>query len=197
MISMEHDAVWLPICVATVMVAMPGAMPVTRPELLTVAMALSLLVQVTLLSVAFEGRTVAVSWTEPFTAIDDGTGWSMLTLVGRASVTVTAHVAVLLPSAVVAVIVAVPFDTALTVTESPVPLTVAMALSLLVHVTFLFVAFDGWIVAVSVSLSPTEMSAEALLSETLVTAMLLSLLLPHDANSSNASDMIAAVKRRR
>ena len=62
-----------------------------------------------------------------------------VTLTGgaTAALTVTAQVAVLPPSAVLTVMVAVPGDTPLTVPEAS---TVAMAGALLVHVTALFVA---------------------------------------------------------
>jgi hypothetical protein len=62
--------------------------------------------------------------------------------------TVTAQVAVLLPSAVVTVMVALPSATALIVP----PDTIATVVLLLLHVTFLFVALEGATVAVNVSL---------------------------------------------
>ncbi len=59
-------AVLLPSCVVTVIVAVPTATPVTRPELLTVAKEVFDELQVTVLFVAFEGATVAVScWVAP------------------------------------------------------------------------------------------------------------------------------------
>ena len=61
------------------------------------------------------------------------------------------HCAVLPPSAVFAVIVAIPGLLAVT---SPVLLTVATAVLLDDHVTLLFVAFDGDIVVASVHLHP-------------------------------------------
>ncbi len=75
-----------------------------------------------------------------------------------AAITVTVHVAVLLPAWVVTVIIAVP--TALPVT---VPLlTVATLVLLLDQFTVLFVALLGVTVAVSVSVPPTEMLVDAL-----------------------------------
>jgi hypothetical protein len=65
--------------------------------------------------------------------------------------TFTEQVAVLPPSTVVTVMVAVPPATAVTVP----PLTVATSMSLLDQVMDLFVALAGRTVAVSVSLSPT------------------------------------------
>jgi hypothetical protein len=59
---------------------------------------------------------------------------------GTVAVTVTIHFAELPPSWVVTVIVAVP---ALAPVTLPLLLTVATAVSLLLHVTFLFAALDG------------------------------------------------------
>ena len=102
--------------------------------------------------VAFAGATVAVSctvWTfavsvasvlfrvTPVTATV--VGWS-------AMFTVTLHTAVLFPSAVVTVMSAVPFATAVT---SPSGVTVATFSLLVAYVTFLLVAFAGATVAVS------------------------------------------------
>ena len=71
----------------------------------------------------------------------------MIPVTGTDIFTVTAQVAVLFdPSAALAVIVAVPLDTAVT---NPVLLTVATAVLLLLHVTLLLVAFSGVTVAVS------------------------------------------------
>ena len=71
---------------------------------------------------------------------------------GTGMLTVTAQVAVLLePSAVLAVMVAVPLDTAVT---RPVLLTVATDVLLLVHVTLLLVALLGVTVAVSCKVCP-------------------------------------------
>ena len=58
-------AVLAPSAVVTVMVALPEPMAVTFPLLSTVATAVLLDVQVTLLSVASLGATVAVSRSEP------------------------------------------------------------------------------------------------------------------------------------
>jgi hypothetical protein len=82
-----------------------------------------------------------------------------------AGVTVTEHVAVLLPSTVVTVITVLPADTAVTV-----PLdTVATAGALLLHVTLLFVALEGVMVALRVSLPPTVKDRLVLLRLTPVT----------------------------
>ena len=71
----------------------------------------------------------------------------LIPVTGTGKFTVTLQVALLFePSAVLAVIVALPLDTAVT---RPVLLTVATDGLLLVHVTLLFVALLGVTVAVS------------------------------------------------
>ena len=88
--------------------------------------------------------------------------------------TVTEHVALLLlPSVVVAVIVAVPFDLAVT---RPLASTVATAVLLLVHVTDLFVALVGNTVAVSCVVWFIEVNDNVVLSrltEVALTTMVL------------------------
>jgi hypothetical protein len=91
-------------------------------------------------------------------------------IVGAVTVTVTAQVAVLWPSAVVTVITALPADTALT---RPLEDTVATAALPLLHVTFLFVALDGAMVALKVSELPTVIVVEVLFRDTPVTAIAL------------------------
>ena len=88
------------------------------------------------------------------------------------AVTVTVHVAVLLPSTVLTVIVAVPAAIAVTTPPS----TVTTLLSLVDHVTFLFVALLGLIVATKVSVPPAVMDVEFLFKDTLVTATLLTVI---------------------
>jgi len=82
--------------------------------------------------------------------------------------TVTVHVAVLEPSCVTTVMVVLPTATPVTV---PL-LTVAMAVLLLIQVTFLFVALAGSNVAVRVSVPPTDTVVEVLFNETPVTGKL-------------------------
>jgi hypothetical protein len=60
-------------------------------------------------------------------------------------------------------------DPALTPVTTPPVDTVATEALLLVQVTFLFVALEGVIVAISVSISPTKIFADSLFSETPVT----------------------------
>lgn len=80
--------------------------------------------------------------------------------------TVTSHVAVLLPSAVVTVIVALPAETAVT---TPLE-TVATDVFNDVQVTVLLVAFSGATVAVKVSVAPTSSVVSVLFKLTPVTA---------------------------
>jgi len=163
-----HVAVLLPSAVLTVIVAVPAFSPVTSPPELTLATPSLFDVHVTVLLVAFEGLTVAVR-------VDVLPTFKVIELLLRltpvtGTVTVTVQVAVLLLSAVVTVIVAVP---ALTAVTTPSDDTVATLLLLVVQVTALFVAFEGLIVAVRVSLPLTCMSSVVLLSETLLTWTLL------------------------
>lgn len=123
----------------------PDATAVTNPLVLTVAMAALLVDHVTDLLVALVGAMVAVSCCVPPTFRAAVVGL-MVTPVTITFVTVTAHVAVFEPSAVVTVIVAVP--AAFPVTK-PLVLTVAIALLLVLHVTDLLVALVGAIVAVN------------------------------------------------
>jgi hypothetical protein len=83
--------------------------------------------------------------------------------------TLTAQVAVLFPSKVVTVMVALPAETALTVP----PDTLATALLLLLHDTFLLVALEGETVALRVSLAPTVIDRLDRLRLTPVTATVL------------------------
>ena len=100
-----------------------------------------LLVHVTFLFVALLGLTVAVNDSVfPLAKFNEVLFSLTLSTAIVGSVTVTLQVAVLFPSSVVAVIVAVPAAIAVTL---PVKSTVATLELLLVHVTFLFVAFVG------------------------------------------------------
>jgi hypothetical protein len=151
-----HVAVFPPSAVFTVIVALPTAFPVTTPLELTVATAVLLLVHVTVLFVAFVGITVAVSVSVAPTLSDKPVLFRFTPVTGTdieaPGITVTLHVAILPPSAVFTVIVALPMVFPVT---TPLELTVATAVLLLVHVTVLFVVFVGITVAVSVSVTPT------------------------------------------
>jgi hypothetical protein len=146
----EHVAVKLPIVAVTIVIPALLVFAVIVPEV-TVATELSLMLHVTSLLVAFDGTTVAVSFSfEPDVRVIEvlsnvnpatATGW-----------TVTTQKSVILPSAI-AVILTVPALPVLFAMTTP-ELTVANVLSLVLHVTFLFVAYHGLIVAVSIKLPP-------------------------------------------
>jgi hypothetical protein len=135
-----------PSAVVAVIVTMPPDTAVTRPVLLTVATDVLLLLHVTLLLVALLGVTVADSCRVWPLLVNVADVWlRVMPVAGTGMFTVTVQVVVLFePSAVVAVIVTMPPDTAVT---RPVLLTVAMEVSLLVHVTLLLVALLGETVA--------------------------------------------------
>ena len=164
---MVQVAVLLPSTEVAVMVAVPAAMAVTKPEELTLATFVSLDVHVTFLSVASAGETVAVSWKVPPAVSDSALELSETPVTETVAVwTVMVQVAVLLPSTEVAVIVAVPAAMAVT---KPDELTLATDVLLLVHVTFLLVAFVGATVAVSWNVPPSVSDPALELSETPVT----------------------------
>ena len=127
---------------------MPTALAVTTPEDETVATDVLLEDQVTDLSVAFDGNTVAVKDSVSPTVRESDVLFKLTPVTGTvAAFTVTVHVAVLAPSVVVTVIVA---DPAAFAVMTPVEDTVATELLLDVHVTDLFVALVGETVAVKV-----------------------------------------------
>ena len=82
------------------------------------------------------------------------------------AVTVIVQMAVLLPSRVVAVIMAVPSAMAVT---TPDELTVATVASSVVHIMVVIVASDGVMVAISVSVRPFSISVLVLFSDMLST----------------------------
>ena len=128
-----------------VMVADPSWTAVTRPLLLTVATAVLLEDQVTVLSVALSGLTVAESWKVSCSVSASEVLFSVTEVTGMIFLeTVTVHVAVLSPA--LAVMVVVPSATAVT---RPLSLTVAMAAFAVDQVTVLSVALSGLTVAVS------------------------------------------------
>ena len=156
-------AVLFPSSVVTVMVAVPSETAVTRPDEETVATDVKLDFQLTFLFVALEGLTVAVScpvW--PFdrdiSVLFSETPVTEITFF----FTVTTQEAVLFPSSVVAVIVAVPPETAVT---KPLEETFAIDVELDLQLTFLFVALEGLTVAVSCPVSPSVRVISDLSSE--------------------------------
>jgi copper chaperone CopZ len=162
-------AVLPPSAVVTVIVAFPAATGVTTPEMLTDATEVLLEAQVTLLFVAFDGLTVAVSVpVAPPTVNESVVGLNVTPVTATfCATTVAAQVAVFPPSAVVTVIVAVPAATGVTTPA----LTVATAVLLDDQVTFVFVAFEGLTVAVSVPVAPPTVNESVVgLKATPVTA---------------------------
>jgi hypothetical protein len=126
-----------------------------------------LLLHETFLFVALEGATVAVNVSElPTVMLVDVLFRDTPVTATEFVVTVTAQLAVLLPSSVVTVMVALPTVTAVIVP----PDTVATAMLLLLHVTFLLVALSGVMVEVNVSEFPTVMLVDVLFRDTPVTA---------------------------
>jgi hypothetical protein len=139
-----------PSLVVTVIVADPAATAVTSPDALTVAIEVAELDQTTVLFVAFDGATVATRVLVAPTARLRLLALRVTPVTGVT--TLTAQVAVLLlPSLVLAVIVADPRPMAVTV---PVVPTVATAAFELDQVTDLSVVLDGVTVATRVSVPP-------------------------------------------
>jgi hypothetical protein len=162
-------AVLLPSAVVTVIVADPAATAVTRPPADTVAVEALLLAHVTFWFVAPDGVMAGTRYSEPPASrlADDLFRVTPVTATAVA-LTFTVQAAVLLPSAVLTVMVAVPAATAVTV---PLDDTVATEALPLLHVTLLFAALDGSITAERVSVPPTTRLVVDL-RETPVTAML-------------------------
>ena len=150
-LTVTVQVVLIPLTVLAVIVVLPGETAVTRPFVDTLAIAVFELVHVTVLSVALDGVTVAVSCCVlPISSVA-AIGVTAMP-VGRICLTVTVHV-VLIPLTVLAVIVVLPGAIAVT---TPLVDTVAMAVFELVHVTVLSVALDGVTVAVSCCVLPTS-----------------------------------------
>jgi hypothetical protein len=152
------------------MVALPADIAVTVPVDDTNATAVLLLFHDTFLLVALEGKTLALSVSLPPTVNDilDLLRLTPVTEMALLPVTVTEQVAVLLPSVVITVTVALPADIPIT---SPVDDTEATAELLLLHNTTLFAASDGETVAVKVSMPPTAIESALLLRDTSLTAI--------------------------
>ena len=152
----------LPSAAVQVMVAVPADTAVTTPLLFTVATLVFVLLHVSSLFVAFEGETVAVSAEVSPSVMESDVLLRVIEVTYTTfAFTVTSHVAFTpLPSAAVQVMVAVPADTAVT---TPLLFTVATLVFVLLHVTLLFVAFEGETVAVSVEVSPSVSESEEVL----------------------------------
>jgi len=113
----------LPSIVLAIILVVPANKPVTSPLLSMVATEGRLEVQIIFLFEAVEGETLATSCLIPFTAILSLCRFKVIPVTGT-FLTLMLEVALKLPSAVVAVIMAVPADMPVT---RPVLLTVAMA----------------------------------------------------------------------
>ena len=153
------------------MVALPG-LPASTSPLSTATTAASLVVQVTVLSVASSGVTVAVrvAFSPDFRVSSVLSRLTPVTATSPLS-TVTLQVAVLPPSLVLTVMVAVP---GLPARISPLS-TATTGGSLDVQVTLLSVAFAGVTVAVRVAFSP-DFRVSSVLSRLMpVTATVLAL----------------------
>lgn len=145
------------------------ATAVTRPLPFTVATDPLDVVHATPVLVAFVGATEATSCKVPPGDKEAEVRFKVTPVTLTVPVTVTAHVAVLFPSAVVTVIVVDPAETPV---KSPDVLTVATPGLEEVHVTALFVAFRGTTVAVSCCVAPTSKAAVDWLKPTPVTLTL-------------------------
>jgi len=161
------SALLAPSTVVTLTVAVPAVTPVITPVLLTLTIPGLLEAHLTALFVAFEGATTAVNAAVAWTCTTAGDGRSN-TLVTRIGVTVTDELAVLPPSAVVAVMLTLPGTTPLT---TPVVLTLATAESLEDHDTVFVVAFAGVTLAVNAVVTPTGILTEAGVRATPVTGI--------------------------
>jgi len=165
----EQVAVLPPSAVLAVIVAVPAFLAVTSPSEDTVATEVLFDDHVTSLLDALEGLTVAVNHVVSPSVMERLEGESV-TLVTGTDFTVIEHVAVLPPSAVLTVIVAEPTLLAVIV---PSEATEATSGLLDVHVTSLFVAFEGLTVAVRLEVSPLLIVREERLRDTPVTEMVL------------------------
>ena len=134
-----------------VIVALPASFAVTTPFELTVATFGLLDVHLTLLSVVFEGITVALRVADlPITSVR--LLLLRLTDEGLTFLTVTVHLPVLPPSTDVHVIVTLPGLIAVT---TPFAFTFAILVLLDVHFTSLTEAFEGVITGLRVSVLPS------------------------------------------
>jgi hypothetical protein len=160
-------AVWLPSWVVAVMVVVPTDNAVIRP-LTTVATVAVLLLHDRVWLVALSGVMVAVSCSVAFTyrVMSVLLSETPVTATSELAITVTVQIAVLLPSAVVAMMVALPMDRAVIKPST----TVAVAL-LLLHATAWLVALSGVMVAMSCSVAFTDRVVAVLLRVMPVTGM--------------------------
>ena len=145
-------SVLLPSTVVTVIVAVPGATAVTTPPSDTVATASLLVLHVMFWFVALEGVIVAMRVSvAPGSILTDVRSKDTPVTATLVGLTVMLEVAVLPPSSVLTVIIAVPGTTAVTTPFE----TVATEGLLVLQNRLWFVALEGIIVAARVALPPT------------------------------------------
>ena len=163
-------ALFAPSLVVTVTAVVPGALATTLPLSSTLATEGSELLQLTSLSVASAGDTVAVRVaSSPTSRLSSLLSRLTLSTATAFASTVTAQVAVLPPSLVFTVMVAEPAFTPVTTPSA----TDATASSELLQLTLLSAASSGLTVAVSVTLSPSLMVTSTMSRLTPLTATLL------------------------
>ena len=181
-----HSAISSPSSVATVTVAVPSATAVTSPSCDTETTASLLLLHARFLVGASSGVNEAESLN--FSPVHRSR--LVRSRVRPMAETVTLHSAVFPPSSDTAEIVAEPALRAVMIPAS----TEAMFSSLLVQVTFLFVAFSGLTVTVNEASLPSVMVRLDLSSETDSTAMTFGLTVTvHVADMSPSTDVAAMV----
>jgi hypothetical protein len=165
----RHVATFAPSAVVAVIVVVPAATAVTRPELFTVAIGPDVGVQFTVVLVAFAGYIVGTNVIVPAVGKNTDLLSSPIPVTETAATTVTTQEAVKFPFVVVAVIVAEPVVTPVTL---PFVATVAFA-EFDDQTNALFVAFVGKTVATKVTplLGPVAMVAVVLLNVTPVTGI--------------------------
>jgi len=153
----RHVATFAPSAVVAVIVVVPAATAVTRPELFTVALAGVDEVQFTVVLVAFAGYIVGSNVIVLEVAKNADLLSRLIPVTATAATTDTTQEAVKLPSVVVAVIVAEPAVTPVTL---PFGATVAFA-EFDDQVNALFVAFMGRTLAINVIKLPTPVATVA------------------------------------
>jgi hypothetical protein len=160
-------AVLPPSPVVTVIAADPTLTAVTIPACDTVATVSLPLLHVTFWFVALGGAIVAVRVSVPPTRMAVDVLFKVIPVTEIVmGLTDTVQAAILLPSSVLTVMVV---DPALTAVTNPSSDTVATPVLPLLHVTFLFVALAGAIIAYRVSVLPSRIEVDVLSRVTPVT----------------------------
>ena len=178
-----------PSAVVAVIIASPTATAVTLPLVSTVAIASFEDFHVTVLFVAVSGSTVAVSVVVPSTLSDASVTLSVIDSANVATMVILQEAERLEPSVVVAVIVASPTATAVTL---PLASTVATASFDDFQVTDLSVVVAGAIVALRVNVSVALSVADVLSNEIEVASVLATVIL-QVADLLEPSAVVAAI----